>query len=67
MELRKDPITNSWVVVGASRKAPAPDADLPSLPGASRPPALCCSQLPSNGTPQVRVDPALLSPVSHRG
>jgi len=56
MELRKDPITNSWVVVGEQGIAPAPDATCPlcaAQSGAS--PVLL--QLPSNGTPQVRVIP----------
>lgn len=56
MELRKDPITNSWVVVGEQGVAPAPDATCPlcAAQSAASPTLL---ELPSNGTPQVRVIP----------
>ena len=57
MELRKDPITNSWVVVGAQGEGPASDAACPLCPahlGANGPVLL---ELPSNGTPQVSVVP----------
>jgi UDPglucose--hexose-1-phosphate uridylyltransferase len=56
MELRKDPITNSWVVVGHQEELPTPADGCPICPGASAgSPTLL--QLPPNGTPQVRVIP----------
>jgi UDPglucose--hexose-1-phosphate uridylyltransferase len=55
MELRKDPITNSWVVVGEEGLAPAPDGTCALCQAQSAAPVLLA--LPPNGTPQVRVIP----------
>ena len=56
MELRKDPITRSWVVVGhpeheRERAAPCP------LCAENRPPQQVLLQLPAQGAPQVQVYP----------
>src|SRR5665213_2692692 len=56
MELRKDPITNSWVVVGAPGEVPITASACPLCPShASAGPVLF--QSPPNGSPQVRVVP----------
>ena len=56
MELRKDPITNSWVVVGDQGIVPASEATCPLCAAESAAsPALL--ELPPNGNPQVRVIP----------
>ena len=58
MELRKDPITRSWVVVGAPEEAPQPTAGCPFCPGQeSAQPTLLT--LPPQGPWQVRVLPHL--------
>ncbi len=56
MELRKDPITRSWVVVGHPEEPPAPSDGCPLCPGheAERPTLL---RLPAEGPWQVRVIP----------
>ncbi len=56
MELRKDPITRSWVVLGQTGEAPAPADGCPLCPGReNEPPALLV--LPPQGPWQVRVFP----------
>lgn len=56
MELRKDPITNSWIVVGQPAGAPVADHACPLCPAqTANGPVLL--QLPANGTSQVRVVP----------
>ena len=58
MELRKDPITRSWVVVGAPEEAPQPTAGCPFCPvQESAQPTLLT--LPPQGPWQVRVLPHL--------
>jgi UDPglucose--hexose-1-phosphate uridylyltransferase len=56
MELRKDPITHSWVVVGHQEELPATAGSCPLCAGGleGRPALLA---LPAAGTPQVRVIP----------
>jgi len=56
MELRKDPITRSWVVIGHPEREKERAAPCPLCPGAGfeMPPLL---HLPANGDPQVRVYP----------
>ncbi len=56
MELRKDPITRSWVVVGQSENPPTPPEGCPLCPGheGGRPALLA---LPPDGPWQVRVLP----------
>ncbi len=58
MELRKDPITRSWVVVGHPDEAPVPPDGCPLCPGreGERPTLLA---LPAQGPWQVRVFPHL--------
>lgn len=56
MELRKDPITNSWVVVGQPASAPISDLACPLCPSQTTDgPTLL--QLPPGGASQVRVVP----------
>lgn len=56
MELRKDPITRSWVVIGQEERASDREAACPLCSeAASGTPSLL--DLPSQGTPQVRVFP----------
>src|SRR5215831_18944323 len=56
MELRKDPITRSWVRVGHQEELSAPGSDCPLCPGhmADLPVLLA---LPGPENPQVRVVP----------
>lgn len=58
MELRKDPITRSWVVIGQAERASERDTPCPLCPANQngRRPLL---ELPSQGAPQVRVFPHL--------
>jgi UDPglucose--hexose-1-phosphate uridylyltransferase len=56
MELRKDPITNSWVVVGHQEELPAPAEGCPLCPAQSDGSPILL-QLPAEGMPQVRVIP----------
>src|SRR5438874_2726746 len=56
MELRKDPITRSWVRVGHGENVSLPSDSCPLCGnGAGDAPTLL--QLPASGTPQVRVIP----------
>ena len=56
MELRKDPITRSWIVIGQGEEAPAPTEGCPLCSAfCSNDPVLL--QLPAYGQPQVRVVP----------
>lgn len=56
MELRKDPITRSWVVVGQAERASERNDSCPLCP-ANRSEARPLLELPGQGTPQVRVFP----------
>ena len=56
MELRKDPITRSWVVVGQGEELPA-SSDACPLCAAYTSNNSVLLQLPSSGAPQVRVVP----------
>ena len=56
MELRKDPITRSWVVVGQGEESPAPSEPCP-LCSAFTSSNSVLLQLPATGAPQVRVVP----------
>jgi UDPglucose--hexose-1-phosphate uridylyltransferase len=55
MELRKDPITRSWVVVGQRELYPAPGEPCPLCPGQTHGPVLL--EIPGDGGPPVRVVP----------
>jgi UDPglucose--hexose-1-phosphate uridylyltransferase len=56
MELRKDPVTRSWVVVGHTEEAPLPVEPCPLCPGAEKGQTLLA--LPVGGGPwRVRVTP----------
>lgn len=56
MELRKDPITRSWVVIGQAERASERDAPCPLCP-ANRREARSLLDLPAHGAAQVRVYP----------
>jgi len=56
MELRKDPITRSWVVIGQAERAEEREAPCPLCP-ANRPAERSLLDLPPQGPPQVRVYP----------
>lgn len=56
MELRKDPITRSWVVIGQAERASERDTPCP-LCAASRNEQRSLLDLPAEGAPQVRVFP----------
>ncbi|MBI3663481.1 MAG: DUF4931 domain-containing protein [Acidobacteria bacterium] len=58
MELRKDPITRSWVIVGHREQAAAPAEACPLCP-ASVQPAKALLRLPGEGPAQVTVIPHL--------
>jgi UDPglucose--hexose-1-phosphate uridylyltransferase len=53
MELRKDPITNSWVVVGHRESAAVPAGECPLCPNSSAPAPLL--QIPAEGEWRVSV------------
>lgn len=57
MELRKDPITRSWVVVGHAEEPPAAAGPCPLCPGAEGENNDTIVQLPEQGPAQVRVRP----------
>jgi UDPglucose--hexose-1-phosphate uridylyltransferase len=57
MELRKDPITRSWVVVGHAEQGPAAAEPCPLCPGADGDGAPAILSLPEQGPWQVRVRP----------
>jgi UDPglucose--hexose-1-phosphate uridylyltransferase len=56
MELRKDPITRSWVVIGQAERASESEAPCPLCP-ANRKDARSLLDLPAHGATQVRVYP----------
>ena len=56
MELRKDPITRSWVVVGQGEEPTAPSESCPLCAAFSSPQTVLL-QLPASGPPQIRVVP----------
>jgi len=56
MELRKDPITRSWVRVGHSEKVRVPEDGCPLCPG-HRGDVASLLELPAGGSPRVRVIP----------
>jgi UDPglucose--hexose-1-phosphate uridylyltransferase len=56
MELRKDPITRSWVVVGHPEREKERPGPCPLCPG-NRPQAQVLLQLPAQGEPQVSAYP----------
>lgn len=56
MELRKDPITRSWVVIGHPEESPTPPDKCPFCPGHEGD-TRTILQLPENGPWQVRVFP----------
>lgn len=56
MELRKDPITRSWVVIGQSERTSEREAPCPLCP-ANRGDAHSLLDLPAHGAAQVRVYP----------
>ena len=58
MELRKDPITRSWVVVGHREQAAAPAEACPLCAESAHPDGALL-RLPSDGSPQVTVIPHL--------
>jgi UDPglucose--hexose-1-phosphate uridylyltransferase len=58
MELRKDPITRSWVVVGKPEAPPVAASDCPLCPDSNRPRKTLLA-LPASGPCQVRVIPHL--------
>ena len=58
MELRKDPITRSWVVVGAPEESPQPADGCPFCPGHESAQSTILT-LPPQGSWQVRVLPHL--------
>lgn len=59
MELRKDPITRSWVVVGHAEQAPVAAGPCQLCPGAESDGAGTILQLPEQGPWKVRVRPHL--------
>jgi UDPglucose--hexose-1-phosphate uridylyltransferase len=63
MELRKDPITKSWVVIGARENPPAPPEPCPLCPGHENGQKTIL-QVPAQGPWQVRVAPHL-DPLYH--
>jgi len=56
MELRKDPITRSWVIVGHADQVPAPSEACPLCPP-GLPIGRALLRLPADGAPQVVVIP----------
>jgi UDPglucose--hexose-1-phosphate uridylyltransferase len=58
MELRKDPITRSWVIVGQPERAGLPDEPCPLCPESAGQTAMLL-QLPNEGDWRVRVIPHL--------
>jgi UDPglucose--hexose-1-phosphate uridylyltransferase len=60
MELRKDPITRSWVIVGDDEERPVPHGYCPFCPGSSKAPQVITSVNSGHGASTAVVHPAPL-------
>jgi len=60
MELRKDPITRSWVIVGDEEERPVPHGYCPFCPGSSKAPQVISSVNSGHGATTAVVHPAPL-------
>jgi UDPglucose--hexose-1-phosphate uridylyltransferase len=60
MELRKDPITRSWVIVGDDEERPVPHGYCPFCPGSSKAPHVISSVNSGHGASTAVVHPAPL-------
>lgn len=60
MELRKDPITRSWVIVGDDEERPVPHGSCPFCPGSSNAPQVISSVNSGHGAVTAAVHPAPL-------
>ena len=60
MELRKDPITRSWVIVGDDAERPVPHGYCPFCPGSSNAPQVISSVNSGHGAATAMVHPAPL-------
>jgi UDPglucose--hexose-1-phosphate uridylyltransferase len=60
MELRKDPITRSWVIVGDDEERPVPHGYCPFCPGSSKAPQVITSVNSGHGASIAVVHPAPL-------
>jgi UDPglucose--hexose-1-phosphate uridylyltransferase len=60
MELRKDPITRSWVIVGDDEERPVPHGYCPFCPGSSNAPQVISSVNSGHGAATAMVHPAPL-------
>ena len=60
MELRKDPITRSWVIVGDDEERPVPHGYCPFCPGSSNAPQVIGSVNSGHGAATAMVHPAPL-------
>src|SRR5260370_33698858 len=60
MELRKDPITRSWVIVGDDEERPVPHGYCPFCPGSSNAPQVIISLNSGPGASTAMVHPAPL-------
>ena len=60
MELRKDPITRSWVIVGDDEERPVPHGYCPFCPGSSNAPQVISSVNSGHGATTAVVHPAPL-------
>ncbi len=60
MELRKDPITRSWVIVGDDEERPVPHGYCPFCPGSSNAPQVISSLNSGHGASTAMVHPAPL-------
>ena len=60
MELRKDPITRSWVIVGDDEERPVPHGYCPFCPGSTKTPQVISSVNSGHGAATAMVHPAPL-------